>query len=652
MDIFCVCIAEFDLLKGNTLSHVYPPERRTILNTFTSHLGDYCLPDGAHYFEEDATYLVIPSNVVSSSLYSYLKSGASSNNVSSVSNSENSSVVNNTQQVMEFIEPYVDKPMYAHCLFRNKKDERVKRGAIQKSIILFSSKPLFTVYENLLRLALNRILDLDNIHLQVNATATKKQPGEELNETDLNLLNQVHDQINDTLKEFYNECRNCNMLQLKLFPNTDTITLNIPRQIDPFTPIAFTHGTSLVQLVQYFGLETMLVCWNALLLDKRIMVIGSPAKLVSQICLTLPLLIYPFQYNVNRVHPYVPLSEMDDVLSATSKIPEYIIGTTNALFETQGKNQRTQWWDVCLSVNSRKVQLAEKMPPHFGGSDLAFLNTNDSEDVQIEKLNAYQKVFMLNVISGVRDGKSEQWVRDQFKTHNLKFITELLTKGKLTDIVENVPSDVGVDPQKQQVALKNISGGQLKKIQRQFIAESSKFRTYAFKQYSTFRSSHCSGDKSDDKQSESVLQLLQYLQVDRIIKKQKLKYLFDLDKMLCNVDQIDLLLSVSDNSSIFTTIKNNKWLIDDNNQWRKYSASILSQLAISVKGQIQLLSLLPSIKLLTEDSMPNLESFKLSSCTRVISNKSGCEHIQNGQWKDFLKYMVMALSKKGTLMVN
>ncbi|KAG2386154.1 hypothetical protein C9374_002600 [Naegleria lovaniensis] len=654
MDIFCLCLAEFDLLKGNTLSYVYPPERRAILSHFSQHMGDYCLPDGAHYFEEDTTLVVIPSNVTGS-LKSFnldeneetslgngmigATEGDMGNNNQSTSTATGSSSSSSQQQnMLSFIEPYVDKPMYAHCLFRNKKDSRVKRGAIQKSLILFSTQPHFTVYENLLRVAINRILDLENIYLQVNATASKKQPGEELSEELLQQLNQVHEQINDILKEFYEQCTTCNMLQLKLFPtmtNDTTFTLNIPRQIDPFTPVAYTHGTSLIQLIQLFGVEVMLTCWNALLLDKRIMVIGSPAKLVSQICFTLPLLVYPFQINVNRIHPYVPLSDMDDVMAATSKIPEYIIGTTNALFETQGKNQRTQWWDVCLSVNSRKVQIAEKMPPHFSGSDLmggASPNAGNESDspTQIEKLNAYQKVFILNVMNEIREGKTEQWVREQFKTHNIKFITELLSKGKLLQIINNATSDVLSDPQKQASLLKT-SSGQLKKIQRQFITESSKFRNYAFKQYPHFRHLHFTGmtdspsDNTPGKNNLSLeyfdaLQLLQYLQDEKIIKKQKLKYLYDLDKLLSSdANQIDLLLSVNDSSSIFTTIRNNKWLVDDNNQWRKYSASILSQLAVSVKGQIQLLSLLPYIKLLTEDAMPNVKRIGYY-CIMKVSN--------------------------------
>src|SRR3989338_6609674 len=67
--VYCVCIAEFDILKGNTLSYIYPPERdvqtdysipdESVPNAMN--LADMCLPDGAHVYEEDQTYMFLPA---------------------------------------------------------------------------------------------------------------------------------------------------------------------------------------------------------------------------------------------------------------------------------------------------------------------------------------------------------------------------------------------------------------------------------------------------------------------------------------------------------------------------------------------------------------------------------------------------------------
>jgi hypothetical protein len=83
------------------------------------------LPDGGHLYEEDSTFIVLESPPPE--LYKSKKTEETS-----------------------------DSPLYGMVFFRNKKDNTVKRGAVQKSILLFCFKPLFTVFDPLMRLALSR----------------------------------------------------------------------------------------------------------------------------------------------------------------------------------------------------------------------------------------------------------------------------------------------------------------------------------------------------------------------------------------------------------------------------------------------------------------------------------------------------------------
>jgi hypothetical protein len=118
--VYCVCIAEFDILKGNTLSYIYPPERDIQTEysipdesvPYSVNLADMCLPDGAHVYEEDQTYMFLPVK------------GTRMRNILELTEGQNT--------------------VYGLVLFRNKRDSTVKRGAIQKSIVLLASQPYFT----------------------------------------------------------------------------------------------------------------------------------------------------------------------------------------------------------------------------------------------------------------------------------------------------------------------------------------------------------------------------------------------------------------------------------------------------------------------------------------------------------------------------
>jgi hypothetical protein len=84
-------------------------------------------------------------------------------------------------------------------LFRNKKDSSVKRGAIQKSLVVFSYKPYFTTWKPLMKITLEKyknLLKLRIINNEIEPTKALKSLYESLSndviskELTINLYNE------------------------------------------------------------------------------------------------------------------------------------------------------------------------------------------------------------------------------------------------------------------------------------------------------------------------------------------------------------------------------------------------------------------------------------------------------------------------------
>jgi hypothetical protein len=110
MSIYCVCLAEFHLTQGNTISHIVPKgldiheefERRKI--------QDIAFPDGSHLKPTEKTFVFVN---------------------------------------------HKGETLYGIVIFQQVSDPTAKRGAVQKSIIIFSRQPYFIFYENIIKMALN-----------------------------------------------------------------------------------------------------------------------------------------------------------------------------------------------------------------------------------------------------------------------------------------------------------------------------------------------------------------------------------------------------------------------------------------------------------------------------------------------------------------
>eukprot|EP00736_Rhodelphis_marinus_P002880 Rmarinus@m.5798 len=296
--VHSVSIAEFDIDIGNTLTIRYPDFELEEYDYQS--LANLCLPDGAHLHTEDISYLLLHVTPKASKKGGILSRFSGKNEKDGATESASPTSDAATSGDMAHDQEDGKVILYGIALFRNKKDDTVRRGAIQKSMLLLSQRPYLNLYEEVLRKAMVRFMD----------------------EGDKNALKNVYMALNE------------NLLKNPTFPLWgETITLTLPTLKEDEFP-----GASLVQLVKTFGSDTM-VLWYSIILQQRVLFSGQSARLVGNAALAAPLLVSPLKGFTHCITPYVALTDLAPVMQ-----PHYICGTTNMLFET-----KSEWYD-CVGM--------------------------------------------------------------------------------------------------------------------------------------------------------------------------------------------------------------------------------------------------------------------------------------------------------------
>lgn len=316
MGLYSVCLAEFHQTKGNTISYTFPAGNDPTERYKNKNLADICFPDGSHLIKEDKTYVLLD---------------------------------------------FEGQVLYGIVCFQQKEDKSLKRGALQKSILLLSFKPYFPCFEPLIHAALTKLLEFST-----------DQPEE---------TNKIIGELYRALSEKASSDDTVSFLD-------EIYTIPVPRLVGDQIP-----GISLSELIKIFGVETM-IFWRAILLEKRVLFSGTPAKDVANLCLACPYLIAPLRGLVKNLYPYVSLTDITPVTIKGS-----VCGTTNKLFETKPN----EWFDYCGSLSQRKVLMT--IPWKVEGSDLQLIET---------------------VLDGIfRNGKDDEWAQEQFRQHTQNFLLEV-----------------------------------------------------------------------------------------------------------------------------------------------------------------------------------------------------------------------------------
>eukprot|EP00762_Andalucia_godoyi_P007314 ANDGO_01589.mRNA.1 hypothetical protein NAEGRDRAFT_80839 len=321
--IHSTSIAEFDIDVGNTLSVVYPLRAFDCCALSLNYIADHCLPDGGHAFTSDSTYFTLSRE--------------------------------------EFFKRPVpsDAPseLFGFAYFVNVRDETVRRGAVQKSIVVISSYRMTDMFIPLYKACMDRFMTSPSVVL---------------------------------LQHLYEGIHKAIVMQstsVTLFQKLEDVApfhmhIVLPPR-DEWTQI------SVKDFVKRFGTDVLYIR-SALLLKCRVMIVGTPAfDVCNAVIASLYLLGDDRLMPPTPFSPHVCLADMDRIIGASA----FLYGTTNRLFE-----ERKDWADVVVSFESNKVIFSE----------------SSAQKMEIKKnVSSAARRRLRYVVSGIQEGRSESWVRVQ-----------------------------------------------------------------------------------------------------------------------------------------------------------------------------------------------------------------------------------------------
>eukprot|EP00300_Choanocystis_sp_HF-7_P008960 c16187_g1_i3.p1 GENE.c16187_g1_i3~~c16187_g1_i3.p1 ORF type:complete len:823 (+),score=198.15 c16187_g1_i3:24-2471(+) len=310
-------------------------------------------------------------------------------------------------------------------------------------------------------------------------------------------------------------------------------------------------GVSLTKLVQLFLTNTMIL-WYAMLRQERILFSGQSANVVGNCALACPLLVAPINGFTANIAPYVPLRHFDDFMHKQT----YIIGCTNPMFEN-----KPDLVDVVASMSPAPCII----------------------HAQNLKISGKDKSFIKNVINGIEDGKTDNWVRHQFQDFTSQFLNDL----ENNSLGESQRKYVG--PQSDRPFTKTPLYGMYLKARMDLKSP------------------------GDVVTPQMILEEIKQTQND----KRKPLLLQQLHTSLDNITDIEAMCD-SDCLAVLKPL-----LESGSNNERKYAVLILASLASIIKGQIALLSqdTLPRILAMVTNptELPNVQN-AACNCLMKISN--------------------------------
>lgn len=196
-------------------------------------------------------------------------------------------------------------------------------------------------------------------------------------------------------------------LQWRATPDTGDTTSFPPVSLELLIPTCLHTDevleASLIGLIQIFGAQTISI-YTALLTQKRILFSGFqlPASDVCNAVLSACLLVStPLEGQLQRAYPYSNLTNLKFLEDAG-----YIAGVTNPIFE-----QRPTWWDLNCNIASKELLFAP-----------GYQDELTAAQQQCEGMASADADFIQVVLTGIKRGLGEQWVRDQFRDHTLHLL--------------------------------------------------------------------------------------------------------------------------------------------------------------------------------------------------------------------------------------
>lgn len=366
-------VAEFDIDKGSVLRHQYPEP----LGIKESHLAEEMLPEGAHLRETDWTVFFLED-----------KNGG----VGPVRLEFFGSQRENNEVMDPPAKAEIQTRQTHYCclnLVRTKKDPRVRRGAVVRSLAIVTPYRFYNHFKPVLELALDQYFDtpgvevLEKLYTQMNkmdfSHTTSLSEQEKAVERALLLRASEKGQLVSDHSQ---------AVVAKFEWDDKELEVNVPMLNDEDE----VTEASLINLIKMFKENTMKI-FNALICQKRIMFTGyqRPSGQLCTCVVSACLLVSPpFQGTLRRAFPYASLTNLDFL-----QVPGFVAGATNPIFES-----RSMWWDILCNITTGEVTVAS-----------SFQEELDQAAESVEKMKMLDNALFNEVLTGIRNGSGEEWVR-------------------------------------------------------------------------------------------------------------------------------------------------------------------------------------------------------------------------------------------------
>lgn len=376
-------LSEFDITTGSTVRHQYPSEVPGVQGDW---LAEQQIPEGIHARESDASYIFINRNgtILDSALH------------------EQEQI--DKKDITDFF-------LFGINVVRTRKDDTVKRGAVVKSLALFSRwhfvesfkwvlskgldnyfkepnlETLVTLYQSLnsmdltglsLPTTLERQLmqrNVGKVGEMVQVLNERQQSVKIIDSASLSPSSENRDDgvwVDEAEDAMLQYCQPSHWVHKVDFEyNGESHDMSIFPHLSPDE----IGDINVVRLLRALKGHTITI-FNALLKGSRVMIVGHghSAKDIAQYVLSAAAMVAPSCPGVlRRVHPYVNLSD----LSFLEGSQGYLAGALNPMFA-----QKEEWWDILVD---------------FGATGSAGQAGSSSED---------QNVISVTVKAGMDPGRS------------------------------------------------------------------------------------------------------------------------------------------------------------------------------------------------------------------------------------------------------
>eukprot|EP01039_Chlorochromonas_danica_P004229 gene4229-4646_t len=443
-----VLLAEFDIDTGSTLRHQFPSP---IPGYKADWLAEHMLPEGAHNRMIDYTYIFIHrdgpilDDPNTSSPPSTIPSSSSSSLATPPSPSGRTGDI-----------PF----LYGINCVKTKHDSTVRRGAIVKSLCVFSQYSYIESLKQPLEKALEKYFQtpsltvLEDLFHRLNETPMRDLPKPSMLELLLMRRGVVYDPLSPGPVDHQPQAWSLSIAYPGDGDNREhLLTIPIYRTLDEVGNI------SLSNLVHVFG-ENVMRIYHAVLLKQRVLFVGynHATEDIAQIVLSAVAMVSPPMSGViKRTFPYATLSDL-----GFTEVKGYIAGVTNPMFQ-----QHDQWWDLLcvldlpnstaqvISADDRRAEDTSSSSSSIKHASMGSASTSSSstrnntipssgsngQPSGTSKLNLVNHEdtphyhldmkFLAKVQSGIANNLPEDWVQQQFHDYTSAILNFAQDKGTL-----------------------------------------------------------------------------------------------------------------------------------------------------------------------------------------------------------------------------